>query len=136
MAKQQKVEWHSIEHIPLPGGAVYVLYPTDELDPNQNPIRLFLSPIQLIYLVLSSSVRNFLWYSDIFSFFSISINFRNFACVDHLTLKLNGSWIQRPDLKMLFKFLVNRMKIEDFIKIPPNWPFGLFWPFSLCLPQN
>ena len=53
MAKQQKVEWHSIEHIPLPGGAVYVLYPTDELDPNQNPIRLFLSPIQLIYLVLS-----------------------------------------------------------------------------------
>ena len=52
-AKQHKVEWHLVKCIPLPGGVVYVLYPTDGLDPNQNPIHFFLSPIQLIHLVLS-----------------------------------------------------------------------------------
>ena len=32
---------------------VYILYPTDGLDPNQHAILLFLSPIQHIHLVLS-----------------------------------------------------------------------------------
>ena len=53
LVKQHKVEWHSVECISLSGGTVHVLYPTDGLDPNQNPIRLFLSPTQLIHLVLS-----------------------------------------------------------------------------------
>ena len=30
------------------------------------------------------------------------------------TSKLVGGWIQWPDMQMLFKFQVNRIKIEDF----------------------
>ena len=52
-----QLEQHSVEHILPPGWAVYVLNPTDRLDLhpdlNQNLIVLFLSPTQLIDLVLS-----------------------------------------------------------------------------------
>ena len=43
------------------------------------------------------------------------------------TSKLIGGWIRWPVLQMLFKFQVNRMKIEDFRKFCPNWPFGQSW---------
>ena len=35
LEKQLKVEWHLVEHIPLPGGTVHVLYPTDGLYPSK-----------------------------------------------------------------------------------------------------
>ena len=53
LAKHNKVEQYSVDRIPPQGWTVYVLYPTDVLDLNQNLIRLFLSPNQLIHLVLS-----------------------------------------------------------------------------------
>jgi len=52
---------------------------------------------------------------------AIFITFRNSAGVDCLTLKSIGCWIQQCDMKMLFKFQVNWMKIEDFRKFGPNW---------------
>ena len=52
------------------------------------------------------------------------------------TSKLIGFWIHRPDMKMVFRLHVNRMKIEDFRKFGPNWPIGLCRHFGLCLPQN
>ena len=44
-------------------------------------------------------------------------NFRKSAYVVILAyddLKNIGGWIQRPDMQILFKFQVNRMKIEHF----------------------
>ena len=43
--------------------------------------------------------------------------------------KLRDGLTQRPNLQMVFKFLVNRMKIEDFRKYGPIWPFGRCRPF-------
>ena len=43
---------------------------------------------------------------------------------------LIGGWIQWRDMQILFKFKVNRMKIEDFRNV------GLCWPSGLCWPQN
>ena len=41
LAKLHKAEWHSVERIPLPGGTVHVLDPTDVLDPKQNILAYF-----------------------------------------------------------------------------------------------
>ena len=46
-------ERHLVECVPPPGGMVYVLYPIDGPDLNENLICLFFSPNQLIHLVLS-----------------------------------------------------------------------------------
>ena len=45
-----------------------------------------------------------------------------------------GGWIQWPDMQILFKFQVNRMKIEDFRNTTWDvdlWPMLTFWPFDL-----
>ena len=56
IAFEQQLEWHYVNHIPPPGCTVFVLYPTGrpDLDPdlNQNLIPLFLSPNQLIHIIL------------------------------------------------------------------------------------
>ena len=51
MQNSAKVEWHSVEHIPLLGGTVHVLYPTDGLDPKQNILVYF---DRLVYVHLKN----------------------------------------------------------------------------------
>ena len=47
--------------------------------------------------------------------------------------KLIGGWIQRPDMKRLFKFQVNQMKIDNFRN---NFNFGLtLWPMLTFWPM-
>ena len=67
-----KLERHTVERKPLPGGTVYVLYPTDRpnlhLDIHQHLIGFLLSSNQLTHKVLSLSVFNFLRYRAIYHF--------------------------------------------------------------------
>ena len=47
-----------------------------------------------------------------------------------MALKIIGGWIQWPNMKTLFKFHVNQMKIEDFrnlTSIVDLWPMLTFW---------
>ena len=47
-----------------------------------------------------------------------------------MTPKVIGGWIKWPNLQVLVKFQVNRMKFEDFRKLGSNWPIGLCRPFQ------
>ena len=47
-----------------------------------------------------------------------------------ITSKVISGWIQWPDMQILFKFQVNRMKFEDFRKFCWNWLFAFVDIFS------
>ena len=83
----------------LSGWTVYILYPTDRsgLNPylNQNRIGLFLSPNQLILLVLSQLVHNFLKYV-IYCFWSHLSMVKNhliFFAFPYLNSDLRWNWL-------------------------------------------
>ena len=47
-----------------------------------------------------------------------------------LTLKRIGGWIHWPNVKIVFKFQLNRRGVDDFRNLTKLVTFGLCWPFD------
>ena len=99
---------------------------------NENPVQISSIKWKLTILEILANVdlknnwwlTSVRWYENsVWNFKSIGLKFAILEIRPMLTFwlmltsKIIGSWIQWPNVQILFKFQVNRMKIEDFRKL-------------------